>query len=98
MRLLERVRGRLAHEQVSRRHPTPEQAFEALSQGVCMHAAPGRTCSSKPKAVGLRDDFDDSDVLVCKGHFGALRHMDGRRLDELARDLRRAFSERRPAA
>ncbi len=65
---------------------------------VACNAAPGRNCSSKPKAVGLRDDLDDdSDVLVCKGHYGALRHMDERRLDELARDLRRAFAERRPA-
>ena len=94
--LLARLRCRLRHEKASRWHPTPKQAFYALSEGRCMYAAPGRSCSSKPKAVGLRDDFDGSDILVCKGHYGALRHMDPWRLDELERDLTRAFASRFP--
>ncbi len=95
--LLERVGRRLRDAKVSRRHPTAQQAYDAVSQGLCLYAVPGRNCSSRPKAIGLRDDLDDSDVLVCKGHFGALRHMDTRRLDELERALTRAFAERRVA-
>lgn len=40
----------------------------------------------------LRDDFDESDVLVCRAHYGRLRRMDAWRLDELERDLHRAFA------
>jgi hypothetical protein len=56
-----------------------------------MYASPERNCSSKPRATGLRDEFDDSNLLVCKGHYGALGHMDARRLDELERYLTQAF-------
>ena len=95
--LLERLRRRVRAERVSRRHPTAQEAFDALSDGRCLYAAPGRNCSSKPRSTGLRDDLDGSNVLVCKGHYGALRNMDARRLDELERDLTRAFAGRRAA-
>ncbi len=48
-------------------------------------------CSGRPKAVGLRDDLDDSDVLVCKAHYGRLRKLDERSADELERYVKRAF-------
>jgi hypothetical protein len=78
----------------SRRHPTPRQAFDALSQGVCMYA-PISTCSGPAFHEGLRGDDDVNDVLVCKAHFGRLRRMPARDLDRLERTLVRAFAEAR---
>ncbi len=91
--LLECVRRRVRAERVSRRHPTTQEAFDALSEGRCLYAAPGRNCSSKPRSTGLRDDLDDSNILVCRGHYGALRNMEARRLDELEQGLIQAFAE-----
>ena len=75
--------------------PSPAEAFEALSQGLCLYARPERACSPRVRAVGLRHEFDGSDVLVCSGHYGRLRRLEGRRLDELERVLTEAFSEER---
>jgi hypothetical protein len=72
------------------KHPTPQQAYEALSGAFCMYA-PVSKCSGPPRAVGLRHDLDDSDVLVCGAHFGRLRKLDERSLDELEHSLKRAF-------
>ena len=93
--LRERLRRRLRDEHASRRHPTPAQAYDALSLGACMYAGLTK-CSSEPFLVGLRHWDDENDVLACKAHIGRLRELDGRRLDELERDLTRAFA--RPPA
>lgn len=77
----------------SRKHPTPMQALEALQEARCLYA-PISNCSSKPKAVRLRHDLDTNDVLVCKAHYGALRRLDDRALDELERVLVKAFAGR----
>ena len=86
--MLERLRRRKRPR--SRKHPTPQQAYEALAEGFCLYA-PISKCSSRPKAVGLRNNLDVNDVLVCKAHFGALRRMGERNLDELERSLKKAF-------
>ena len=94
--LLERLRRRMRHEQASRQHPTPQQAYDRLAAGLCMYAGLTK-CSSAPYKVGLRDWDDENDVLACKAHIGRLRKLDGRRLDELERHLTRAFAGRRAA-
>ncbi len=78
----------------AQKHPTPDQAYDALSEGLCMYA-PVSKCSGRPKAVGLRHNLDDSEVLVCNAHYGRLRKLDERRLDELEYYLKRAFGRER---
>ena len=72
------------------KHPTPEQALHALSDGRCMYALIS-PCSGRPSAVGLRDESDINDVLVCKAHYGRLRKLDGYELEKLERVLVEAF-------
>jgi HK97 family phage major capsid protein len=74
----------------SRRHPTSEQALEALKEGRCLYA-PVSTCSGAATIVGLRDDDDGSGVLVCKAHYGRLRTLGSRELDKLERFLIAGF-------
>jgi hypothetical protein len=75
--------------------PTPEQAFAALSESLCMYAAIDPSCSGKAVSTGLRHQFDDSAVLVCAVHYGQLRKLSERQADTLERELRRAFARRR---
>jgi hypothetical protein len=88
--LLERLRRRLRHTQASGRHPTPRQAYDALSQGCCLYA-PVTRCSGPLFAAGLRSDDDDADVLVCRAHYGRLRAAKPGELDTLHRKLVKAF-------
>ena len=76
-------------------HPTPQQAFEALSQALCMYS-PISNCSGPPAPVGLGGDWDESDVLTCKAHFGRLRQMDERTRKSLERHLHKAFAKQTP--
>jgi hypothetical protein len=85
----------LGHGKRPRGHPTPKQAFAALEEGHCLYA-PVNACSGRPRAVGLRHDYDSSDVLVCKAHYGRLRKLDAHSLDELEGFLKRAFAGARP--
>ena len=71
-------------------HPTPQEAFSALEQGLCMYA-PVSKCSSAPKQVGLRGRDDVDVVLCCKAHVGKLWRMDARYADKLGRALSEAF-------
>jgi len=71
-------------------HPTPEQALDALRQGLCMYAL-GSKCSGSPMSVGLRDPDDVNAVLCCKAHYGRLRKIDSRSLSNLERVLLVAF-------
>lgn len=48
-------------------------------------------CSGPPMSVGLRDSDDVNAILACKAHYGRLRKLDGRTLDELERVLLVAF-------
>ena len=90
--------GRLVkRRKLSRRAPSPEQAYLALREGRCLYSAPGRSCSPKLKSVGLRDDDDADCVLACSGHYGALRRLPAADLEKLRRALREAFGERRTA-
>jgi hypothetical protein len=75
----------------SRKHPTPQQAYAALSEAACLYAGISN-CSGSPARVGLRGEDDGNDVLVCKAHYGRLRKMNDRELKRLERDLVRAFS------
>jgi hypothetical protein len=77
-----------------RGHPTPEQAFEALSEARCMYA-PISGCSGPAYPTGLRGEDDMNDVLVCSAHYGRLRRMPEPELDRLERILVRAFAEAR---
>jgi hypothetical protein len=52
-----RLPERLTRRKGSTRHPTPQQAYDALSEGFCMYARVS-TCSGEPFAAGLRDDWD----------------------------------------
>jgi hypothetical protein len=72
-------------------HPTPAQAYEALSQRLCLYA-PVSECSGQPMPVGLRDAWDVNDVLACEAHVGQLRKLDERRKAELERFLTKAFA------
>jgi hypothetical protein len=87
LRVLRRQRLR------SRRHPTPDQALDALSEGRCLYS-PVSTCSGQPVSEGLRDVDDVSAVLVCGAHYGRLRQMSPHDLDRLERVLRGAFHPR----
>ena len=90
LRLLERRRR-------SNGHPTPQAAYAALSEGMCLYASVN-ACSSRPlRQVGLRDNDDSNVVLCCTAHYGRLRRMKPRDLDRLERDLVRAFGETRHA-
>ncbi len=77
----------------SRRHPTAEQALDALSQGRCMYAATGSACSGSGKLehAGLRSNEDANNVLVCGAHYGRLRQFPLRELNLLERVLVEAF-------
>jgi hypothetical protein len=86
--LLERLRRKRAKA----KHPTPQQAYDALSLGHCLYA-PVSTCAGPPRQVGLRNRDDLAVVLACKAHTGALWHRDLRDLDNLERDLTRAFGK-----
>lgn len=87
--------GWLRRRQRSRQHPTPQQAFDALAQARCMYA-PISNCSGPPAPVGLNGDWDESDVLACKAHYGRLRKMDDRTLRQLERHLLKAFAKDTP--
>jgi hypothetical protein len=76
----------------SRQHPTPEQAFDALSQGFYMYS-PISKCSGTAVSTGFSDDWDETVVLVCRAHYGRLRKMDARTLRKLERQLRKAFGK-----
>jgi hypothetical protein len=65
------------------RHPTPQQAFAALSDGRCLYEPTGSACSGGMRPVGLRDADDNSVILVCRAHYGRLRQLHGRELDQL---------------
>lgn len=73
------------------RHPTPAQAFEALSGANCMYAGISE-CSGQASPVGLRDAWDVNDVLACAAHVEQLRKLDKRRTAELERYLTKAFA------
>jgi hypothetical protein len=73
------------------RHPTPQQAFEALSAGRCLYEPTGSACSGGVRSTGLRDADDISAVLVCRAHYGRLRQLHGRELDQLERYLVAGF-------
>jgi hypothetical protein len=73
------------------RHPTPAQAFSALSEGVCLYA-PLSNCTGGPASVGLRSEEDRHAVLVCKAHYGRLRKMPQPELERLEVALVRAFA------
>ena len=77
----------------SRKHPTPEQAYEALSEGLCLYA-PVSKCSGPPRQVGLRSRDDVNVVLACKSHIGALWALDERRARELEWHLHGALARR----
>ena len=84
LRLLERRRR-------SNGHPTPQAAYAALSEGMCLYASVN-ACSGRPlRQVGLRDNDDNNVVLCCHAHYGRLRRMKPRDLDRLERDLLHAF-------
>lgn len=72
------------------KHPTAEQAAEALAQASCMYAALS-ACSGSAASVGLADDDDPDAVLVCKAHYGRLRQLDERDREQLRRHLRQTF-------
>ncbi len=55
------------------------------------------TCSGSADAVGLRDEHDRNDVLVCRAHYGRLRKLREHKLDALERFLVPAFAEHRGA-
>ncbi|MBA2359826.1 MAG: hypothetical protein H0V79_02635 [Actinobacteria bacterium] len=74
-----------------RKHPTPEMAYDSLAEGRCLYHGLTK-CSGPPRLEGLRDNLDDHDILVCKAHYGALRRIDGQRLDQLERYLMEAFA------
>ena len=76
-------------------HPTPQQAFDALSQALCMYS-PISNCSGPALPVGLNGDWDESDIPVCKAHYGRLRQIDERALRNLERHLRKAFAKDTP--
>jgi hypothetical protein len=78
-----------------RQHPTPQQAFAALSEGRCLYSAISACSRRPPRPVGFGGEKDESAVLVCGGHYGRLRQLDPRRADELERYLSRAFRVRR---
>jgi hypothetical protein len=80
----------LQRKPVSRRHPTPEQAVEALRESRCLYS-PVSSCRGMPASEGLRDVDDASAVLVCGAHYGRLRQMPPKDLDRLERVLRKAF-------
>ena len=90
----DRLKQRRERRRRSQRHPTPAEAYEALAQAQCMYAAHA-VCSGPTSAVGLRGPDDTNDVLVCRAHFGRLRSVRKRDLDELERYLVRAFEEQR---
>ena len=76
--------------------PTPEQAFEALSEGRCMFS-PANACSGSVALFGIRGDDDGDDLLVCRAHFGRLRRLDESALETYGRHLARAFAAKRNA-
>ena len=78
-----------------RRHPTREQAYDALAQGCCLYA-PVSSCSSAPASVGLRYPDNDARVLACKAHVGRLRRLRTRELEALAEYLYAQFGFRPP--
>ncbi len=86
--------GWLKRRRRSRQHPTPRQAYEALSEGLCLYAGMTK-CSGSVRAVGLRNELDGSDVLVCRAHYGGLWQLDERSAEQLERVLTKAFA--RPA-
>jgi hypothetical protein len=71
--------------------PTPQEAFDALSQGFCMYA-PISSCSDGLIHAGLRNDDDVNDVLVCRAHYGRLRKLKEPDLRDLERTVVAAFS------
>jgi hypothetical protein len=89
--------GWLRRRQRARRQPTPEQAFDQLSEAKCMYAGIS-PCSGKALSTGLRHDYDDAAVLVCAGHSGRLRKLSAQDADTLERQLRRAFAGARGVA
>jgi hypothetical protein len=82
--------GWLRRRRRSRQHPTPQQAFEALSEARCLYA-PISKCSGPPRPVGFADDWDAPNVLCCRAHVGRLRRMDSRTAGKLERHLRKEF-------
>ena len=88
MRLLDRLPHRRPR---SRRHPTPDQAYEALSLGRCLYQPLSSNCSGPPAQVGLHNNDDITVVLTCKARYGRLRKMPPKVLDRLERVLRKAF-------
>jgi hypothetical protein len=76
-------------------HPTPEEALDALRQGLCMYALRSK-CSGPPMSVGLRDSDDVNAILCCQAHVGRLRKLDRRALSELERVLLVAFGRAEP--
>ena len=82
----------LRRRKPSPRHPTPQHAYDALSEGHCLYASVN-ACSGPPRREGLRDKDDPHEILVCKAHFGRLRTMPPREFGELERHLVRAFTQ-----
>lgn len=60
--------------------------------------APISKCSGPPRVAGLAHDWDESDVIVCRAHYGRLRKMDARTAARLERDLRKAFRKQKTSA
>lgn len=79
------------------RHPTPAEAFAALSERDCLYS-PVSACSGGTRSAGLRDANDDNVVLVCRAHFGRLRQLTDRELAQLEQHLVvRFYQEPAPA-
>lgn len=53
----------------------------------------GSACSSGLRPAGLRDADDISVALVCRAHYGRLRQLHGRELDQLERHLVAGFHQ-----
>jgi hypothetical protein len=60
-----------------------------------LHVCTDQVCTGPAYPTGLRGEDDENDVLVCRAHFGRLRRMPERELDQLERVLVRAFAEAR---
>ena len=79
------------------KHPTGEQAADALAQSHCLYS-PLSTCSGGIGSVGLADNEDADAVLVCRAHFGRLRSLDRRQLEQLRHHLHVHFAPRSATA
>jgi len=91
MALLRSLRRQPPHS--AHLHTTPQEAAQALADGACMYAAVS-TCSGRPVPVGLEGDEDMDVVLCCRAHYGRLRQLDERKLNQLRDHLRDGFVQR----